>query len=174
MRDFLSRANASPAKLRREKPPFRLSQKFNRQQRTNPAPGAFCRRKNGRKRRVGTTPPGPAARPVTALASGAKPLPSNQGSGAPPANAVDDQTPLLPAERVKDSRWRRGRDSNPRNPCGLSGFQDRRNRPLCHLSGHEHFPFGHGRGKVEQTFPFACPRTRREPHPLATQDLHQH
>jgi hypothetical protein len=31
-------------------------------------------------------------------------------------------------------RWRRGWDSNPRNPCGLSGFQDRRNRPLYHPS----------------------------------------
>lgn len=29
---------------------------------------------------------------------------------------------------------RRGRDSNPRNPCGLSGFQDRPNRPLWHPS----------------------------------------
>lgn len=29
---------------------------------------------------------------------------------------------------------RRERDLNPRNPCGLNGFQDRRNRPLCHLS----------------------------------------
>src|SRR5580698_6005593 len=30
--------------------------------------------------------------------------------------------------------WRRGRDSNPR--CGFphNGFQDRRNRPLCHPS----------------------------------------
>jgi hypothetical protein len=30
--------------------------------------------------------------------------------------------------------WRRGRDSNPRRPCGLNGFQDRRIRPLCHPS----------------------------------------
>src|SRR6185436_294979 len=30
--------------------------------------------------------------------------------------------------------WRRGRDSNPRRPLSRSGFQDRRNRPLCHLS----------------------------------------
>lgn len=29
---------------------------------------------------------------------------------------------------------RRGRDSNPGSPCGDSGFQDRCNRPLCHLS----------------------------------------
>jgi hypothetical protein len=30
---------------------------------------------------------------------------------------------------------RRGRDSNPGYPHGYSGFQDRCNRPLCHLSG---------------------------------------
>src|ERR1051325_8697347 len=30
--------------------------------------------------------------------------------------------------------WRRGRDSNPRSTCVESGFQDRRDRPLCHLS----------------------------------------
>ena len=31
--------------------------------------------------------------------------------------------------------WRRGRDSNPRRPCDLSGFRDRYIQPLCHLSG---------------------------------------
>src|SRR6267142_621523 len=31
-------------------------------------------------------------------------------------------------------QWRRGRDSNPRRRLSRSGFQDRRNRPLCHLS----------------------------------------
>ena len=30
--------------------------------------------------------------------------------------------------------WRRGRDSNPRRVLARSGFQDRRDRPLCHLS----------------------------------------
>jgi hypothetical protein len=30
--------------------------------------------------------------------------------------------------------WRRGRDSNPRWLLRQSGFQDRRDRPLCHLS----------------------------------------
>ncbi len=30
---------------------------------------------------------------------------------------------------------RRGRDLNPRNPCGFTGFRDRHDRPLCHLSG---------------------------------------
>ncbi len=29
---------------------------------------------------------------------------------------------------------RRGRDSNPRYPCGYTGFRDQHNRPLCHLS----------------------------------------
>ncbi len=32
---------------------------------------------------------------------------------------------------------RRDRDSNPGYPCGHSGFQDRCDRPLCHLSGTE-------------------------------------
>ncbi|GEM_PF-25013 len=31
--------------------------------------------------------------------------------------------------------WRRERDSNPRGLLHPNGFQDRRNRPLCHLSG---------------------------------------
>src|ERR1041384_969448 len=30
--------------------------------------------------------------------------------------------------------WRRGRDSNPRWPLSHNGFQDRRDRPLCHPS----------------------------------------
>ena len=30
--------------------------------------------------------------------------------------------------------WRRGRDSNPRDACTSNGFQDRRFRPLSHLS----------------------------------------
>src|ERR1044072_7591296 len=30
--------------------------------------------------------------------------------------------------------WRRGRDSNPRSTHVESGFQDRLDRPLCHLS----------------------------------------
>ena len=32
--------------------------------------------------------------------------------------------------------WRRGWDLNPRDPCGPSGFRDRRTRPLCDLSLH--------------------------------------
>jgi hypothetical protein len=39
-----------------------------------------------------------------------------------------------PPGRFALSGWRRGRDSNPRRACALSGFQDRRNRPLCHPS----------------------------------------
>jgi hypothetical protein len=31
-------------------------------------------------------------------------------------------------------KWRRERDSNPRNPSGFNGFQDRRLKPLGHLS----------------------------------------
>lgn len=30
--------------------------------------------------------------------------------------------------------WRRDRDSNPGREKTLNGFQDRRDRPLCHLS----------------------------------------
>ena len=42
-----------------------------------------------------------------------------------------------PAENTGKPRLRkrRDRDSNPGYPCGYSGFQDRCNRPLCHLSG---------------------------------------
>src|SRR5215831_4988291 len=32
------------------------------------------------------------------------------------------------------ANWRRGRDSNPRNPCGFNGFRDRPIQPLSHLS----------------------------------------
>src|SRR5436190_12247761 len=32
--------------------------------------------------------------------------------------------------------WRRGRDSNPRWRLSHNGFQDRRDRPLCHPSGY--------------------------------------
>jgi HipA-like protein len=35
--------------------------------------------------------------------------------------------------RLKE-KWRRGRDSNPGRGMPLNGFQDRRIRPLCHLS----------------------------------------
>ena len=45
-------------------------------------------------------------------------------SGAPAVGDGDH----LPEKR---RRW----DSNPRDPCGPTGFQDRRIRPLCHSSG---------------------------------------
>src|SRR5688572_13076709 len=40
------------------------------------------------------------------------------------------------ATRASGSKrdWRRERDSNPRNPSGFNGFQDRRLKPLGHLS----------------------------------------
>ena len=33
---------------------------------------------------------------------------------------------------VPTKKWQRGRDSNPRVPCGTIGFPDRCNQPLCH------------------------------------------
>ena len=35
---------------------------------------------------------------------------------------------------VKSEGWRRGRDSNPWKPFDFNGFQDRRLKPLGHLS----------------------------------------
>ena len=43
-------------------------------------------------------------------------------------------TRLNPKNR-KQGKWRKERDSNPRSRFRLSGFQDRRIRPLCHPSG---------------------------------------
>ena len=37
-------------------------------------------------------------------------------------------------ERFLMTAWRRGRDSNPRDPFGPNGFQDRRIKPLSHPS----------------------------------------
>ena len=45
-----------------------------------------------------------------------------------------DQPGKMRENRFAGEIWRRGRDSNPRDPCEPSGFQDRRIRPLCHLS----------------------------------------
>jgi hypothetical protein len=39
-----------------------------------------------------------------------------------------------PSLSASSEGWRRGRDSNPRRALARSGFQDRRDRPLCHLS----------------------------------------
>ncbi len=49
----------------------------------------------------------------------------------------DEKSPAKPSENEGNARLlkRRGRDSNPGYPHGYSGFQDRCNRPLCHLSG---------------------------------------
>ena len=35
---------------------------------------------------------------------------------------------------IRNKSKRKGRDSNPRTPFGVAGFQDRCNRPLCHPS----------------------------------------
>src|SRR5690606_34595844 len=40
----------------------------------------------------------------------------------------------LEGTEEKALTWRRGWDSNPRYPCGYSGFRDRYIQPLCHLS----------------------------------------
>src|SRR5437763_11219075 len=45
--------------------------------------------------------------------------------------------PATPGVRSSVLSWRRGRDSNPRRACTLNGFQDRRNRPLCHPSARQ-------------------------------------
>src|SRR6195256_1768240 len=39
-----------------------------------------------------------------------------------------------PELRLKCNRWRRRGDSNPRDPFGPNGFQDRRIQPLSHPS----------------------------------------
>ena len=43
---------------------------------------------------------------------------------------------FLPVAQSGSSQKRRGWDLNPRCPYGHAGFQDRCNRPLCHLSEH--------------------------------------
>ncbi len=40
----------------------------------------------------------------------------------------------LATEVPVGKQWRRERDSNPRSPLGLSGFQDRLFQPLTHPS----------------------------------------
>ena len=39
-----------------------------------------------------------------------------------------------PQRKTLGLQWRTGRDSNPRIPQRISGFQNRRIQPLCHLS----------------------------------------
>ena len=41
---------------------------------------------------------------------------------------------LNPTKKSGLPSWRRGWDSNPRDPCGPDGFQDRYLQPLGHLS----------------------------------------
>ena len=41
--------------------------------------------------------------------------------------------------KVDTADWRRGWDSNPRDPCGPAGFQDRYHRPLGHPSGRTNY-----------------------------------
>ena len=46
------------------------------------------------------------------------------------------------AGTMRQAKWRRGWDSNPRTGSTVAGFQDRCIQPLCHLSG-----WGRGRGE---------------------------
>ena len=41
---------------------------------------------------------------------------------------------MLGTERIPKTGWRRGWDSNPRDPFGPNGFQDRRSQPLSYPS----------------------------------------
>jgi hypothetical protein len=52
--------------------------------------------------------------------------------GAKARREADATAGNLRASRVQG--WRRGRDSNPWKPSGFNGFQDRRLKPLGHLS----------------------------------------
>ena len=45
--------------------------------------------------------------------------------------------PYRTRDIIANVKWRRGRDSNPRNAQTLNGFQDRRFQPLSHLSEHD-------------------------------------
>ena len=55
----------------------------------------------------------------------------------------------------EEENWRRGRDSNPRYPCGYACFPSRYIRPLCHLSGclrpccHGPIPWAKGPAKLK-------------------------
>ena len=52
-------------------------------------------------------------------------------------------------------QWRRGWDSNPRDPFGPNGFQDRRFQPLTHPSRDE--PLLYCRLYCSSQTPFAIP-----------------
>lgn len=47
-------------------------------------------------------------------------------------NPKEKRPTLGPHLVFANSLWRVGRDSNPRDACAPTGFQDRSNRPLCH------------------------------------------
>src|SRR5258706_10643460 len=88
------------------------------------------------------------------------------GSFAQPTNARSHDRALVSGETRQISMMRRRRDSNSRDPCGPTGFQDRRIRPLCHSSGLYDRVYlsraTRSKGRV-------CPRgeiTRVTPHPL--------
>jgi len=57
--------------------------------------------------------------------------------GTEQGEAINEENPEIPSKKAGKSGFciRRDRDSNPGYPCGYSGFQDRCDRPLCHLSG---------------------------------------
>ena len=81
--------------------------------------GAACLRRGG-----------PLAHPIRVAGSAAR---SRLRSGV---YALTRATALRADQaRVSLVRQRRGRDSNPRTSCPVSGFQDRCIRPLCHPSG---------------------------------------
>ena len=63
---------------------------------------------------------------------------------AAPKTAATRTNPIIRPEYSFIIRWRRGRDSNPRWRLSQNGFQDRRDRPLCHPS--TRFPVGRAGG----------------------------
>jgi site-specific DNA recombinase len=65
---------------------------------------------------------------------GAWKLVAGQGSFAQHNVAPAIASATFLGENHHDLLKRRRRDSNPRDPCGPTGFQDRRNQPLCHSS----------------------------------------
>jgi site-specific DNA recombinase len=65
---------------------------------------------------------------------GAWQLVVDQGSFAQHNAAPAIASAAFFGETHHDLLKRRRRDSNSRDPCGPTGFQDRRNRPLCHSS----------------------------------------
>jgi Phage integrase family len=60
--------------------------------------------------------------------------PKASTDGNKSAAGLPGENPRKPAA-ILIKMQRRGGDSNPRSGCPDSGFQDRCNRPLCHLSG---------------------------------------